>query len=119
MKQRPAFDRFRFARDIAAAIGARSLRQCVDAYPFLTINALSRATSQKRLSAENLLALCNAFELDPWVYFSVENQAVPHVVSRETRGGIGGILDGLKRPDGAGPMSPDARQWTDDLRGFE
>lgn len=90
------FDHCAFARDVRAALDERgqSFAQACAAHGGLDKAMLSRAVHEQKLSAANVLLLCRAFALDPFVYLverprltlkSIAKQAVTHSVQRETQ----------------------------------
>lgn len=91
------FDREGFGAKVAQRVAAtgKSYRQLHDAYPWVSINTISRAVSAKPLSQPNFMALCALFGIDPKPFFSVKIQTVPVSVSRETRG-VRDILQSMR-----------------------
>lgn len=96
MTARAFFDLERFGADVKRALAGRSYRAVQAKVPHITIKTLSRAVNAQPLSPANLMAVCIAFAINPMDYFSVKNQTVTPLVSRETKPGIGAILDGLR-----------------------
>lgn len=82
-------DRQRLSADVTAFLDARgySYRDAVFVWPALNPAMLSRAASGQVLSAGNLLALCQAFGLDPFVYVTTGQKAAPNpaVTAIDTR----------------------------------
>lgn len=87
-----------FADDVAAKLQQRGLsyHAAVAKWPELNVAMLSRACSEKTVSAANLLILCRYLGLDPFRYLIVKkqrrftmkavlNQAVTVAVSRENK----------------------------------
>lgn len=67
-------DRETFAAAVTDALAARGLsyREAVIAFPALNVAMLSRASSCQVLSAGNMLAVCRAFDLDPFDFLAVK-----------------------------------------------
>ena len=113
------FDREGFGAKVAQRVAAtgKSYRQIHDAYPWISINTISRAVKAKPLSQPNFMALCDLLGIDPKSFFSVRGssdepqartlagdtkekqiQTVPVAVSRETRG-MDDILKSMRGTD--------------------
>ncbi|MDZ5697825.1 hypothetical protein [Chelativorans sp. M5D2P16] len=97
-------DHAAFARAVRAKLKRRGLSfdRAVDRWPALDKAMLSRACTEKRLSAGNFLLLCEALKLDPYRFLMREkgkrlrmrdiakrlsSQSVTQVDKRETREG--------------------------------
>lgn len=97
-------DFVKFAELVHRALDGVSIRSAASRLPGLNAGMLSRAINGKQLSVASYLAICKAFDLDPWEAFSLRparpgarassvseivkrmerNQAVTACVARET-----------------------------------
>lgn len=88
---KPDIDRALLAADVTAWLKARGLstRNASAACEGLNPAMLSRACTGKVLSAESLLALCRAIDVNPMRYLVMapllKNQTVTAIGKRETR----------------------------------
>lgn len=94
----------KFAAMVHRALDGASIRSAASRLPGLNAGMLSRAINAKQLSVSSYLAICRAFDIDPWEAFHLRaarpekpastvsdivrrikrNQAVTASVARET-----------------------------------